>query len=66
MLRICCKATLPMLYKAHEPATKTGIKTINSLISIFTDPLLCRKLDCQEVYIYGTSLILYCTNSVDK
>ena len=64
MLRICCNATLPMLYKAHEPATKTGIKTINSLISILTDPLLCRKLDYQEVYMHFASLILYCTNSI--
>lgn len=34
ILRNCCKATLPILYKAQEPAAKTGVNTIKSLISI--------------------------------
>lgn len=36
ILRNCCKATLPILYNAQEPAAITGVKTINSLISIIT------------------------------
>lgn len=37
MLRNCCSATLPILYKAQEPAARTGVNTISSLISILFD-----------------------------
>lgn len=30
----CCIAILPILYKAQEPAAKTGVNTIRSLISM--------------------------------
>lgn len=34
MLRNCCKAILPILYNAQEPAAMTGRKTIINLISM--------------------------------
>ena len=34
MLLNCCSATLPILYKAQEPAAKTGVNTMINLISI--------------------------------
>ena len=38
ILRNCCIATLPMLYRAHEPAANTGVNTINNLMSILSNP----------------------------
>ena len=39
ILRNCCNAILPILYKAQDPAAKTGVNTIKSLISIYVNSL---------------------------